>query len=183
MISILIFCCVKSILKLFFIFIFSLHALFSIKLIISCLLFSIYIYMKKINFLDLRKNINCCRDEIKEKINNIIDNTSFIGGSQIKEFEDNFAKYSGFDYFIGCANGTDALEIAVQSLDLNAEDEIIVQGNTYIATCLSVTNNNLNLVLCDIDKNTNMICLNDLKNKITKKTKAIIVVHLYGLVP
>ena len=139
--------------------------------------------MKKINFLDLRKNINCCRDEIKQKINNIIDNTSFIGGSQIKEFEDNFSKYSGFDYFIGCANGTDALEIAVQSLDLNAEDEIIVQGNTYIATCLSVTNNNLNLVLCDIDKNTNMICLNDLKNKITKKTKAIIVVHLYGLVP
>lgn len=136
-----------------------------------------------INFLDLKKNINCNKSIIKEKINNIIDNTSFIGGKEIKEFENNFSNYIGLNHFIGCANGTDALEIAVKSLNLHPDDEILVQGNTYIATCLSVTNNNLNLVLCDIDKNSNMICLNDLENKITKKTKVIIVVHLYGLVP
>lgn len=137
----------------------------------------------KINFLDLKKNISKNKDKIKQKINNIIDNTSFIGGNEIQEFEKNFSKYISLNNFIGCANGTDALEIAVKSLDLQKDDEIIVQGNTYIATCLSVTNNNLNLVLCDIDKKTNMICLNDLENKITKKTKIIIVVHLYGLVP
>ena len=135
-----------------------------------------------INFLDLKKNLNNNKDKIKSKINNIIDNTSFIGGKEIKEFENNFSKYIGLNHFIGCANGTDALEIAVKSLNLHPEDEVLVQGNTYIATCLSVTNNNLNLILYDIDKNTNMICLNDLENKITKKTKVIIVVHLYGLV-
>ena len=70
-----------------------------------------------------------------------------------------------------------------KSLDLEPEDEIIVQGNTYIATCLSVVNNKIKLVLCDIDKDTNMISLPDIQKKITNKTKALIVVHLYGLVP
>ena len=97
-----------------------------------------------INFLDLKKNLNNNKDKIKSNKNNIIDNTSFIGGKEIKEFENNFSKYIGLNHFIGCANGTDALEIAVKSLNLHPEDEVLVQGNTYIATCLSVTNNNLN---------------------------------------
>lgn len=137
----------------------------------------------EVKFLDLSKNIQDIKEEIKQKINNVIDDTSFIMGDQVKKFERNFAKYSGLNNFIGCANGTDALEIAVQSLELAEGDEIIVQGNTYIATCLSVVNNKLSLVLCDIDKNTHMISINDIENKITNKTKALIVVHLYGLVP
>ena len=137
----------------------------------------------EVKFLDLSKNIHDIKEEIKQKISNVIDDTSFIMGDQVKNFEINFAKYSGLNHFIGCANGTDALEIAVQSLELAEGDEIIVQGNTYIATCLSVVNNKLSLVLCDIDKNTNMISINDIENKITNKTKALIVVHLYGLVP
>ena len=137
----------------------------------------------KVEFLNLSKGISSIKSEIKEKIDNVIDNTSFILGKEVEVFEKNFAEYSGFSHFIGCANGTDALEIAVQSLELSEGDEIIVQGNTYIATCLSVVNNKLNLVLCDIDKDTNMISIDDIENKITNKTKAIIVVHLYGLVP
>ena len=137
----------------------------------------------EVKFLDLSKNVEHIKDEIKNKIDNVIDNTSFISGEQVGIFENNFAKYSGFSHFIGCANGADALEIAVQSLDLEDGDEIIVQGNTYIATCLSVVNNKLSLVLCDIDKNSNMISIDDIEKKITDKTKALIVVHLYGLVP
>lgn len=137
----------------------------------------------EVKFLDLSKNIDKIKSDIKQKINSVIDNTSFILGNEVETFEKNFASYSGFKHFIGCANGTDALEIAVQSLDLEPEDEIIVQGNTYIATCLSVVNNKIKLVLCDIDKDTNMISLPDIQKKITNKTKALIVVHLYGLVP
>ena len=86
-------------------------------------------------------------------------------------FENNFAKYLGLKHFIGCANGTDALEIAIKCLELGENDEVIVQGNTYIASCLGVLNNNVKLVLCDIIPDTHMICFDDLIKKSTKIQK------------
>lgn len=136
-----------------------------------------------IKFLDLKKNYLSIKDEIEHEYNNLFENCDFIHGNKVKIFEDNFANYLNIKHFIGCANGTDALEIAVKSLELEKNDEIIVQGNTYIATCFGVINNNIKLVLCDIEPDTHMICINDLKQKITSKTKAIIIVHLYGMMP
>lgn len=136
-----------------------------------------------IPFLDLKKNYLSIREEIDNEYIDLFEKSDFILGDKVKLFENNFAKYLGINHFIGCANGTDALEVAIKSLDLKENDEIIVQGNTYIASCLGVLNNNIKLVLCDIDSNTHMIDINKLKDKITINTKAIIIVHLYGLMP
>jgi dTDP-4-amino-4,6-dideoxygalactose transaminase len=136
-----------------------------------------------IKFVDLKKNYLNIKDEIHNKFNSLFDNCDFINGKSVREFEEHFANYLNIKHFIGCANGTDALEIAVNVLDLNENDEIIVQGNTYIATCLGPLNNNIKLVLCDIEQDTQMIDLEKLERKITEKTKAVIVVHLYGLMP
>jgi len=136
-----------------------------------------------ISFLDLKKNYESIKEEINTEYAKLFTNCDFILGNNVKTFEENFAKYLNIKHFIGCANGTDALELAVKSLDLKETDEIIVQGNTYIASCLGVLNNNIKLVLCDIDKDTHMIDINKLQQKINQNTKAIIIVHLYGLMP
>jgi dTDP-4-amino-4,6-dideoxygalactose transaminase len=137
----------------------------------------------EIKFVDLKKNFETIRNQIFDNVSDLFNKCDFISGESVKNFENNFAQYLGVKHFISCANGTDALEIAVKMLDLGNDDEIIVQGNTYIATCLGVLNNNIKLVLCDIDENTHQINIESLESKITNKTKAIIVVHLYGLMP
>ena len=134
----------------------------------------------KIKFLDLHKNYLSNKNEIDNKITEIINNTAFINSKYISEFENNFAKYNNSKYCVGVANGTDALEIAVQSLDLPKDSEIITVGNTFVATCLSIVNNNYKMILCDINKDNYMMDVTKLEGLITEKTKAIIVVHLYG---
>jgi len=137
----------------------------------------------QIDFVDLKRNYNSIKDKIQENFDNLFKKCDFINGESVKIFENNFAKYLDIKHFIGCGNGTDALEIAIKALNLSGDDEVIVQGNTYIATCLGVLNNNVKLVLCDIDEDTHMIDINKIEEKITKNTKAIIVVHLYGSMP
>ena len=117
---------------------------------------------------------------IISKINELIKNSKFVGGKEVKNFEKNFAKYVKSKYCISLGNGTDALEIAINSLNIKKESEIIVPVNTWISTAEAVVNNNYKLVFCDINSEDYTINLNDLKKKITKKTKAIIPVHLYG---
>jgi dTDP-4-amino-4,6-dideoxygalactose transaminase len=136
-----------------------------------------------IPFVDLKTNYESIKSEIHNEVYALFDRCDFINGKKVAEFETNFATYINNNHFIGCANGTDALELAVKCLDLKPDDEIIVQGNTYIATCLGVLNNNVKLVLCDVVKETHMIDIELLKKKITTKTKAVIVVHLFGLMP
>lgn len=136
-----------------------------------------------INFVDLKRNYESIKNEIANEFNSLFENCDFINGKKVTLFEENFANYLNIKHFIGCANGTDALEVAVKSLDLNNDDEVIVQGNTYLATCLGVLNNNVKLVLCDVVRETHMIDIELLEKKITSKTKAIIIVHLYGLMP
>ena len=135
----------------------------------------------KIPFLDLSREIVPVKDELIKKMNNIIfERTDFILGKDLEIFEQNFANYITSEYCVGVANGTDALEMAVQSLDLKEDDEIITQANTYVATCFGVTNNNIKLKLVDVDANTYQMDLDELEKKITDKTKVVIVVHLTG---
>ena len=133
-----------------------------------------------IKFLDL--NAHNAHTEIYNEIDKVIKTTSFINGDKVKEFESNFSNYLGLDYFIGVGNGTDAIEIALDSLNLDNNSEIIVQGNTYVATCQSVCRNNLKLITCDVNKDTYQIDINDLINKITCNTRVLIIVHLFGLI-
>jgi dTDP-4-amino-4,6-dideoxygalactose transaminase len=135
----------------------------------------------KVPFLDLSRELVPIREELKTKMDNIIfERTDFILGKDLERFEQNFAKYITCDYCIGVANGTDAIEMAVQALDLQKDDEIITQSNTYVATCFGVTNNNIKLKLADIEPDTYQINLDELEKKITSKTKVVIVVHITG---
>jgi len=101
-------------------------------------------------------------------------------GNEVNEFEKSFSKISKSKFSISCGSGTDALILALMSLDLNSTDEVIVPGLTYISTGLSVILNNNKLVLTDIDDKTGLIAIDKIKKRITKKTKVIIPVNLYG---
>ena len=135
----------------------------------------------KIPFLDLSRELTPIKDELTKDMNKLIfENTDFILGKHLEMFEHNFANYITTNFCVGVANGTDAIEMAVKSLNLNEQDEIITQSNTYVATCFGITNNNIKLKLVDIDKDTYQMDLDDLEKKITYKTKAVIIVHLTG---
>jgi dTDP-4-amino-4,6-dideoxygalactose transaminase len=133
----------------------------------------------KIKFTNLYKLIKE-KEKIFKKIFSLIKNSEFVGGNDVFFFEKEFSRFVKAKYCVSVANGTDALEIAIKSLNLKENSEIIVPNNTWISTAEAVIANNHKLVLCDIDLNDYTICLNDLKKKITQNTKAIIIVHLYG---
>jgi len=135
--------------------------------------------MVKVKFTNLYKLVPQ-KKKILSKINFLIKNSKFIGGNEVKLFEKNFAKFVGSKKCISVANGTDALEMAVKSLKLKKGSEIIVPANTWISTAESVVTNDHKVVFCDINLDDYSICINDLKKKINSKTKAIIIVHLYG---
>ena len=137
------------------------------------------IISKKIKFLDLYKQSLPIRNQIKKKINSCIRESNFIKGKEVNLFENNFKSYLGVKYCLGVANGTDALEIAIRSLNLKKNSEIIVPANSWISSAEAVLSNNLKLKFVDVDETCN-ICIKDLKKKISKQTSAIIVVHLFG---
>ena len=133
----------------------------------------------KVKFTNLYKIIPN-KKAVFSKINNLIKNSKFVGGEDELKFENNFSNFTGAKYCVSVGNGTDALEIAVKSLNLKKNSEVIVPVNTWISTAEAVVNNGLKLVFCDINLDDYTICLKDLKKKINKKTSAIIAVHLYG---
>ena len=106
----------------------------------------------------------------------------FILGDSVKKFENNFSKYTKSKFSVGCANGTDALYLAIKSLDLPENSEVIVPAMTWISTVLAIINNNLKPVLVDVDKKNSLILINEIKRKINSKTKVILPVNLYGSV-
>jgi len=136
--------------------------------------------MNNIKFLDLTKNYLSCKKEIDEEIIKVINTTSFINGPIVTTFENNFADYIGVKHCIGVGNGTDALEIAINSLNLPPNSEIITQGNTFISTCLGALNNGYKIRLIDISSETYMMDENKIESLINENTKVIIPVHLYG---
>ncbi|MCV3431279.1 DegT/DnrJ/EryC1/StrS family aminotransferase [Campylobacter lari] len=135
-----------------------------------------------INFLDLHKINARFEDKIKDKINEVINSGWYILGKQCVNFEANFAKYCGVKHCIGVANGLDALRIIIKAYEFSKDDEIIVPANTYIASILAITDNLCKPVLIEPDINTYNINAKSIEEKITNKTKAIMVVHLYGQV-
>lgn len=133
----------------------------------------------KLKFLDLNKQSRNIENQILKSLKQNIKTSSFIGGQDLLLFQNEFKKYLKIKYCLGVANGTDALEIAIKTLKLKDKSEIIVPSNSWISTAEAVLNNNLKVKFVDVD-DTHNICINDLKNKISKKTSAIIVVHLFG---
>lgn len=133
-----------------------------------------------VEFLDLRKQYLGIKDEIDQAIAAVINESAFIGGKYVKSFEENFAAYQQARHCIGVANGTDAIEIALEALDLPKGSEVIVPANSFIASSEAVTRSGHRVVFCDCDPDTYTLSVDDAEKRITDKTKAIIAVHLYG---
>ena len=120
------------------------------------------------------------KKEMMEKFEKIYDKGWYIQGEECDKFEEEFAKYIGTKYCIGVGNGLDALRLALLALDIGEGDEVIVPSNTYIATALAVTYTGARPILVDPDINTYNLSETGIEEAITKKTKAIIIVNLYG---
>ena len=134
----------------------------------------------KVKFTNLYKLIYKKRSIIN-KISHLIKNSKFSGGDEVLKFENSFKRFVGAKYCVSVGNGTDALEIAIKSLNLKKGSEIIVPANTWIATAEAVINNGYKVRFCDVNLQDYSMCLIDLKSKINKNTSAILPVHLYGI--
>lgn len=135
-------------------------------------------------FLDLQKINLLHQKEIEEKILEVYRSGWYLLGEKVKIFEDNISKYIGASHTIGVANGLDALRIILKAYIelgiMQKGDEIIVPANTYIASILAITDNNLKPVFVEPDIETYNIDFNKIEEKITSRTRAIMIVHLYG---
>jgi dTDP-4-amino-4,6-dideoxygalactose transaminase len=133
-----------------------------------------------IPFVDLQAQYRSIKDEIDQAIANVLRDTAFVGGRYVDSFEGHFAAYIGGGNCIGVANGTDALFIALKALGIGPGDEVITVANSFIATSEAITAAGARVVFVDCDSRTYTIDIAGTERAITKKTRAIIPVHLYG---
>lgn len=134
----------------------------------------------KIQMVDLKLNYASIRAEVDAAVKKVLDNTNFILGEEVHKFETEFASYCGVKYAVGVANGTDALKIALMAVGIGSGDEVITVPLTFIATSEAIVQSGGIPVFADIDLDSYTISPCDIERKITKKTKAILPVHLYG---
>ena len=136
--------------------------------------------MKKIQMVDLQSQYDRIKDEINKSVIGVMQDATFINGPTVKSFQNNLEAYLNVKHVIPCANGTDALQIAMMALDLKPGDEVITTNFTFAATVEVIALLNLKPVLVDVDLNTFNIDVDKLEKVITSKTKAIVPVHLFG---
>jgi len=129
---------------------------------------------------DLLGQYENIQTEVDKAVIDVIRSTAFINGPAVKEFQEDLEKYLDVKHVIPCANGTDALQIAMMALGLKPADEVITATFTYVATAEVIALLGLTPVLVDVDPNTFCIDVGALERNITDKTKAIVPVHLYG---
>jgi UDP-2-acetamido-2-deoxy-ribo-hexuluronate aminotransferase len=136
--------------------------------------------MRPLQMVDLKSQYNKIKPEVDKAVIDVLESTAFINGKPVQQFSDNLAKYIGTKHVIPCANGTDALQIAMMALGLQPGDEVITPSFTFIATTEVVALLRLKPVFAEVDKETFCIDPGHLEKLITPKTKAIVPVHLYG---
>ena len=135
----------------------------------------------KVPFVDLKAQYLSLKNEFDAAIAKVVSDTAFIGGRYAAAFEEAFAEYLGVEHCVAVANGTDAIEIALQAVGVEAGDEVLLPANTFIATAEGVSNIGAKPIFVDIDPLFYHIDPAKIEEKITPRTKAIIAVHLYGL--
>ncbi|MBU0672784.1 MAG: DegT/DnrJ/EryC1/StrS family aminotransferase [Candidatus Margulisbacteria bacterium] len=136
--------------------------------------------MNSIPLIDLKKQYESIKDEVDQAIQQVLCGCRFIMGPEVKEFEEAMAKYLDVKYAVGVASGTDALEVGLLSLGIGDGDEVITTPFTFIATTEAIVSTGAKPVFVDIDEKTYCLDCNLIEAKITKQTKAIMPVHLYG---
>ncbi|MCH9632710.1 MAG: dTDP-3-amino-3,6-dideoxy-alpha-D-galactopyranose transaminase [Chlamydiae bacterium] len=137
----------------------------------------------KIALVNLRAQYSTIKHEIDEAIANIVSSSQFIQGNEVLKFEESFASFCSSSiqaYCASCANGTDALELALAAFDVGQDDEIITVSHSFFATVEAVVNQRATPVLIDINPKTMLMDESKIEEKITSKTKGIIAVQLYG---
>jgi len=134
----------------------------------------------KVPFLDLRASYNEIKPELDIEVLSFLDSGQYIGGSRLESFESNYAHFVEADHCVGLANGLDAIEISLKALGIGVGDEVIVPSHTFIATWLAVSNCGAVPVPVEPDLKTYSLDFTKIESAITRKTKAIIPVHLYG---
>jgi dTDP-4-amino-4,6-dideoxygalactose transaminase len=136
--------------------------------------------MALVKFLDLRAQYLSIKPQIDAAIEAVLKDCAFVGGPYTARFEANFAKFQQAEHCVGVGNGTDSLEIALESLDLLPGTEVIVPANSFIASPEAVTRSGLRVVFADVDAATFNLDLADVERRIGPRTSAIMAVHLYG---
>ncbi|MEO2099748.1 MAG: aminotransferase class I/II-fold pyridoxal phosphate-dependent enzyme, partial [Flavobacteriaceae bacterium] len=136
--------------------------------------------MNPIQMVDLQKQYNFIKEEVASAMKKVLNTSTFINGPMVHEFQKALEKYLGVKHVIPCANGTDALQIALMGLKLQPGDEVITADFTFAATVEVISLLKLKPVLVDVDPKTFNICPQAIEKAITAKTKAIIPVHLFG---
>ncbi len=129
---------------------------------------------------DLLSQFRKIEPEIMNAIRDVIENTSFIKGPEVKEFAEELEKYLEVDHVIPCGNGTDALQVALMALNLKPGDEVITTPFTFIATIEVIKLLGLKPVLADIEEDTFILDVNKIRNTVSEKTRVILPVHLFG---
>ena len=136
--------------------------------------------MRKIQMVDTKNQYLAIQSEVDQAIQEVLDSAAYINGKAVKDFTQHLATYLGSEFVIPCANGTDALQIAMMALGLEPGDEVITPSFTYIATTEVVALLKLKPVFVEVDPITFCMDMESLRKAITPKTKAIVPVHLYG---
>ncbi|MEZ0005237.1 UDP-2-acetamido-2-deoxy-ribo-hexuluronate aminotransferase [Flavobacterium sp. 28YEA47A] len=136
--------------------------------------------MKKIQMVDLKGQYENIKETVNNSIQEVLDTNTYINGPEVHKFQKNLEEYLGAKHVIPCANGTDALQIAMMALDLKPGDEVITADFTFAATVEVIALLQLTPVLVDVEIDTFNISVDAIKKAITPKTKAIVPVHLFG---
>tara|TARA_B100000989_G_C19482990_1_gene446045 strand:- start:133 stop:1263 length:1131 start_codon:yes stop_codon:yes gene_type:complete len=136
--------------------------------------------MKKIQMVDLKSQYNFIKNEVAENMSQVFETSTFVNGPMVDAFQADMESYLNVKHVIPCANGTDALQIALMGFKLDAGDEVITSDFTFAATAEVISLLNLKLVLVDVDPRTFNIDPKAIERVITSKTKAIVPVHLFG---
>ncbi len=136
--------------------------------------------VRNIQMVDLISQYQKIKEEVDQKILEVVGSSRYIKGPYVETFEKNLAEYLGVKHVIGCANGTDALQVAMMALGLRPGDEVIVPGFTYVATAEVIALLGLTPIMVDVDPNTFNIDIRAMEQAITAQTRAIVPVHLFG---
>ncbi|URD61578.1 DegT/DnrJ/EryC1/StrS family aminotransferase [Sphingomonas sp. KRR8] len=134
----------------------------------------------KVPFLELKSAYEELRGEIDEAIARSVESGWYVGGPELKQFEQAFASYTGASHTVGVANGLDALHLSLRAMNVGPDDEVIVASNSYIATVLAVTMTGATPVLVEPDPNTHNLDPSKVEAAISRRTKVILPTHLYG---
>lgn len=134
----------------------------------------------EIPLVNLRRQYHSIKNEVDEKIREVLEGGRFILGENVEAFEEEFARYCGVKYAVGVASGTDALMLCLKALGVGTGDEVITVPNTFISTVDAIYYNGATPVFVDVDSETYTMKVSNIKQKITERTKVILPVHLYG---